>query len=62
MEIYTILKLLGIITYIFVFITALTGLLKVKIKNHKLLAIIAVLLASLHGILVFLVSKGLIGG
>jgi hypothetical protein len=62
MEIYTILKLLGIVTYIFVFITALTGLLKVKIKNHKLLAIIAVLLASLHGILVFLVSKGLIGG
>jgi len=49
-------KPLGFVTYGFVFLTFLTGLLrarlKLKIKLHKALAFLSVILASVHGLLV----------
>ena len=51
-------KPLGIVTYVFVILTFLAGLLraklKLKLKHHKTLAWLAVTLASLHGLLVLL--------
>ena len=56
MEISELIKPLGIVTYVFVILTFLAGLLraklKLKLKHHKALAWTAVTLASLHGLLV----------
>lgn len=56
MEISALIKPLGIITYVLVILTFLAGLLrarlKLKLKHHKALAWLAVILASLHGMLV----------
>lgn len=56
MEISELIKPLGFVTYGFVFLTFLTGLLrarlKLKIKLHKALAFLSVILASVHGLLV----------
>ncbi len=58
MEISELIKPLGIVTYVFVILTFLAGLLraklKLKIKLHKTLALLAVILASLHGVLVLI--------
>ena len=43
---------LGILTYSLVLVTALSGIFRIKLKNHRLLALIAVALATLHGGLV----------
>ena len=51
-------KPLGIVTYVFVILTFLAGLLraklKLKLKYHKAMAWLAVTLASLHGLLVII--------
>lgn len=51
-------KPLGIATYVFVILTFLAGLfrakLKLKLKHHKGLAWVAMILASLHGLLVLI--------
>ncbi len=56
MEISEWIKPLGIVTYAFVVLTFLVGMfrarLKLKLKHHKILAWLAVILASLHGLLV----------
>jgi hypothetical protein len=56
MDISAWIKPLGIVTYVFVILTFLVGMfrarLKLKPKHHKLLAWLAVILASLHGALV----------
>jgi hypothetical protein len=58
MDISELIKPLGIVTYSFVFLTFLAGLLrarlKLKIKLHKTLAFLAVILASVHGLLVII--------
>ena len=58
MEISELIKPLGIVTYTFVILTFLAGLLraklKLKLKHHKALAWVAVALASLHGLLVLI--------
>ncbi|MBN2400461.1 MAG: hypothetical protein JXI33_09020 [Candidatus Aminicenantes bacterium] len=58
MEISELIKPLGIVAYVFVILTFLAGWLraklKLKIKLHKALALLAVILASLHGILVLI--------
>ena len=58
MEISELIKPLGIVTYVFVILTFLAGLLraklKLKIKHHKALAWVAVTMASLHGLLVLI--------
>lgn len=45
---------LGIATYVMVLLTVLTGarVIKVKVARHKLLALVTLLLATLHGALV----------
>jgi len=58
MEISELIKPLGIVTYVFVILTFLAGLLraklKLKLKHHKALAWTALSLASLHGLLVII--------
>ena len=58
MEISELIKPLGIVTYVFVILTFLAGLLRAKLKLklalHKALAWTAVTLASLHGLLVII--------
>ena len=58
MELSEFIKPLGIVTYGFVFLTFMAGLLrarlKLKIKLHKTLAFVAVILASVHGLLVLI--------
>jgi Mg2+ and Co2+ transporter CorA len=58
MEISELIKPLGIATYVFVILTFLAGLfrakLKLKLKHHKGLAWVAMILASLHGLLVLI--------
>jgi hypothetical protein len=43
---------LGILTYTMAATTLLSGLLRAKLRNHKLLAYITIALATLHGGLV----------
>jgi len=58
MEISELIKPLGIVTYGFVFLTFLAGLLrarlKLKIRLHKTLAFLSLILASAHGLLVLI--------
>ena len=58
MEISELIKPLGIVTYVFVILTFFAGLfrtkLKLKLKHHKALALVAVTMASLHGLLVLI--------
>ena len=50
----SLLKLFGLLTYTFVLITIVSGIRRVKINVHKIIAFIALLLASIHGLLVIL--------
>ena len=43
---------LGILTYLMVLITLISGLRRVKIQNHQLLAYITIALASCHATLI----------
>jgi len=56
MKLYDLLKILGILSFIFLLLTFIFGFFKLKIKNrivfHKWLAIITLVLAFLHAILV----------
>jgi len=52
MNIYVFIKPLGIIAYGMVFITAISGILHWKIKQHKLLAIIALAIVTIHALIV----------
>jgi len=54
---------LGILTYILVLAAILSGLfrskLKLKLKHHKLLALLAIVLATMHaGIIIYLKTQG----
>ena len=45
----------GITTYSLLAITAISGLMRIKLQRHKLLALIAVLFATLHaGLVIYL--------
>ena len=50
-DIITILKAIGITTYALVMTTFLVGLTKYKFRFHKRLAILTVIVASIHGLL-----------
>ncbi|MCX7820572.1 MAG: hypothetical protein N2258_02735 [Brevinematales bacterium] len=56
MDIYTIIKLLGIITFLFLVLTFAFGFFKLKIKNriffHKIFAIVTLFLGFIHGLIV----------
>ena len=52
MELWMFIKPLGIVAYSLVAITAISGLLKWKLKIHKNIAITAVILATMHAVLV----------
>ena len=52
MELYKLIMPLGILTYSFALITVITGLKKIKIKNHTALGIITIALATIHALLV----------
>ena len=52
MNIYALIKPLGIITYTLVLITLISGLKGWKLKYHKILGITALLLATMHALLV----------
>ncbi|MCB4792277.1 MAG: hypothetical protein LHV68_10385 [Elusimicrobia bacterium] len=57
MQIHTLIKPLGIIAYSLVFITALSGLLRWKLKYHKFLAFSAIILATIHFIIVVIANS-----
>ncbi|MFH1415668.1 MAG: hypothetical protein ABIH89_06255 [Elusimicrobiota bacterium] len=52
MEIYQFVKPLGILTYLMVAVTILSGLFKWKLKRHKLLAILTMAIATAHALIV----------
>lgn len=54
MELTKLIKPLGIITYVFVLLAVLTGLriIKVNLKWHRLIALIGIIIATLHAALV----------
>ena len=54
MDIIKIIKPLGILTYLLVLATIISGLLRIKMKNHKLLAFTAIALATIHAALVLI--------
>ena len=54
MELHKLIEPLGILTYVTLFITVLSGLLKWNFKYHKTLAISALTLATAHMLIVAL--------
>ena len=54
MEIYSIIKPLGITTVSLLLVTAGSGLLKVKMKTHKIIAGVTVAVALVHGLIVLI--------
>ncbi len=63
MEWYTLIKPIGIVTYSLLFINVLFGLfirkikIKSKLKIHKWVGILALLIASIHFILVYIYTS-----
>jgi len=57
MKLYEFIKPLGILTYIALLITLFSGMKKWKLETHKLLATIAIALATIHGIIVYIISR-----
>jgi hypothetical protein len=53
-DIFSLIKLLGIITYALILFTIFSGIRGWQIKKHKLIAIIAVSFATVHAIIVIL--------
>jgi len=49
---FNLLKIFGLLTYIFVLITVISGVLRAKIKVHKAIAVITLVLATVHALLV----------
>ncbi|MFC2061602.1 hypothetical protein ACFLUV_03740 [Elusimicrobiota bacterium] len=45
-------KPLGIITYILLLLTVISGKLKWKLKHHRILAIAALIIATVHALIV----------
>ncbi len=58
MSLHELIGPLGIMTYTLVLLTFLSGLkvLKLSFKNHRLLGIVSVVLASCHGLLVIILN------
>lgn len=60
MDIYTLIKILGILAFVFLTLTFLLGFFKFKIKNrillHKIGAFITLILGFIHGIIVIYLS------
>ena len=60
MEIYRFIKPLGILTYLLLLLTVITGRflreLGLRLPHHKTIAIIALLVATAHGILVLILT------
>lgn len=54
MELWRFVKPLGIITYVLILLTLIGGLFRWKLKYHKMLAISALILASIHALIVIL--------
>jgi hypothetical protein len=62
MEIYRLIKPFGILTYALVLFAVISGLflrkLGLRLQHHKIIALVALILATLHGILVLIVLLG----
>jgi hypothetical protein len=58
MQVYQLVKPFGIVTYAFILFTVLTGLriIKIPVKSHKLVGLIALILGTLHACLVIYVT------
>lgn len=54
MNIFDIIKILGGLGYIFLVLTVISGFLRLKLKYHKLFAILAISFSTLHLMLIFL--------
>ncbi len=52
MELFKFVKPFGIITYILLLLTLISGLFRWKLKYHKALAISALVLATIHALIV----------
>ncbi len=56
MDVYSIIKLIGIISFIFLVLTFILGFFKLRIKNrillHKICAFITLIFGILHGVIV----------
>ena len=52
MGLYSFIKPFGIITYLLLIMTAVSGMMGWKLKHHKMLAIIAIIMATLHAAIV----------
>jgi hypothetical protein len=53
-KIFSVIKLLGIVTYLLIGFVAFSGMRGWEIKKHKLIAIIAIGFATIHAIIVIL--------
>lgn len=54
MELYMLIKPLGIITYIFLLLTLSRVFIKWKTKHHKIFALITLFFATLHVVIVYI--------
>lgn len=57
MELWKFVKPLGIITYGLLFVTMLSGMFRWKLKKHKTIAIITLVIATLHAVIVLFFLK-----
>lgn len=57
MNLYVLIKPLGIVSYSLMALAALTGLFRFKMKWHKWLGLSALILATLHFIIVIYVNR-----
>ena len=56
MELFKIIKVLGITVYALLAVTVFSGLKRWPLKRHRTLAFLALALATAHGLIVFLFS------
>ncbi len=54
MELWRFIKPFGIVTYVLILLTLISGLFRWKLKYHKTLAISTLILASIHALIVIL--------
>lgn len=57
MQIYTLIKPLGMITYAFLILTATSGFFRWKFKYHKTFAFTTIALATLHFIVIIIANS-----
>ncbi len=57
MNIYKLVRLLGIITYGLLALTFIFGILEWNFTTHRILAVLSIILASIHGIIVISIRR-----